>query len=104
MTIWLQQWVLSGGLVDTIIGITLLETAALLAYHHQTKRGLAPRDYLLNVASGLCLMLALRCALSGAAWYFVSVWLMAAGLAHVADIALRLQQSAQTQQGIKPLF
>lgn len=92
---WVQQWVVSGGLVDTIIAITLLETAALLLYHHQTKRGLKPRDYLLNVLSGLCLMLALRCVLTGAAWYFVSMWLMAAGLAHVADIALRLQQRGQ---------
>ena len=97
MTVWLQQWVTNGGLVDTIISITLLETVALLLYHRTTKRGLAPRDYLLNVASGLCLMLALRCALSGAAWYFISMWLMAAGLAHVADIAMRLQQRTQTQ-------
>ena len=97
MTAWLQQWVTGGGLIDTIIGITLLETAALLLYHHQTKRGLTPRDYLLNVVSGLCLMLALRCAISSAAWYFMSLWLMAAGLAHVTDIAWRLQQRARAR-------
>ena len=96
MTAWLQQWVVSGGLIDIIIAITLLEVTVLLVYHHQTKRGLKPRDYLFNVASGLCLMLALRCSLSGAAWYFISIWLMAAGLAHVTDIAMRLQQRAQT--------
>ena len=97
MTVWLEQWVTGGGLIDTIIGITLLETAALLLYHYQTKRGLAPRDYLLNVVSGLCLMLALRCALSGAAWYFMSLWLMAAGLVHVTDIAWRLRQRAKAR-------
>ena len=96
MTAWLEQWVLGGGLIDTIIGITLLETAALLLYHRQTKRGLAPRDYLLNVMSGLCLMLALRCAISGAAWYFLSLWLMAAGAAHIADVAMRLQQRTKS--------
>ena len=93
---WLQQWVVSGGLVDTIIVITLLEVAVLLVYHHQTKRGLKPRDYLLNVVSGLCLMLALRCALLGSTWYFVAVFLSGAGLAHTADIARRLQQRAQS--------
>jgi hypothetical protein len=94
VTAWFQQWVLGGGLIDTIIAITLLETAALLAYHRQTKRGLTPRDYLLNVVSGMCLMLALRCTVQGSSWYFVALFLMAAGFAHVADIAMRLQQRA----------
>ena len=96
MQAWLESWVTGGGLVDTIIAVTLLEVAFFLAYHYQTKRGLAPRDYLLNVVSGLCLMLALRCSLSGAAWYFMSLWLMAAGLAHVTDIGWRLQQRARS--------
>jgi hypothetical protein len=82
-------------LIDTIIAVTLLETAFLLVYHHQTKRGLTPRDYFLNVTSGLCLMLALRCTVQGSAWYFTALFLTAAGFAHVADIALRLQQRAQ---------
>ena len=96
MTGQLQAWVVGGGLIDTIIAITLLEAAILLLYHHQTKRGLAPRDYLLNVLSGLSLMLALRCALAGSVWYVMATFLTAAGLAHVADIILRLQQRAQT--------
>ena len=94
MTAWIQAWVTGGGLIDTIIAITLLETATLLAYHYQTKRGLAPRDYLLNVISGLCLMLALRCTVQASPWYFTALFLMAAGIAHVADIARRLQQRA----------
>ena len=88
---WLKQWVMGGGLIDTIILITLLEIAALLAFHYKTKRGLAPRDYLLNAASGLCLMLALRCSLMGSSWYFIPLFLMAAGLAHVADLATRFK-------------
>ncbi len=95
---WLQSWVAGGGLVDTIIAITLLEVALLLAYHHQTKRGLAPRDYLLNVLSGLSLMLALRCSLAGSAWFFIAAWLTVAGATHVADIAMRLQQRALSQK------
>ena len=92
----MQAWVVGGGLIDTIIVITLLEVTMLLLYHHQTKRGLMPRDYLLNVLSGLCLMLALRSSLAGSVWYFTATFLTAAGLAHVADIILRLRQRAQT--------
>ena len=99
---WLPQWVQSGvvggGLVDTVIVITLLELAFLLVYHHQTKRGLAPRDYLLNVLSGLSLMLALRYSLADKAWFFIAAWLAAAGAAHVADVAMRLQQRGLSQK------
>jgi hypothetical protein len=95
MQAWLQPWIMGGGLIDTIIALTLLEVAALLAYHHQTKRGLAPRDYLLNVASGLCLMLALRCALLGSSGYLIAALLTGAGVAHAADIAWRLKQRTQ---------
>lgn len=95
MTGWVQQWVTGGGLIDTIIGITLLETAVLLLYHRQKKRGLAPRDYFLNVTSGICLMLALRCTVNGSAWYYIALFLTAAGFAHVGDIAMRLRQREQ---------
>ena len=102
MTGWLQAWVTSNGLVDTIISITLLEVAFLLLYHHQTKRGLAPHDYLLNVLSGLGLMLALRCCLAGSAWFFIATWLAAAGVAHVADITVRLQRRNPDHQLKQP--
>ena len=84
-------------LVDVIIVITLLEVAALWGYHHQTKRGIKPRDYLLNVSSGLCLMLALRCSVAGSPWYVVAAWLTGAGLTHLADIGLRLTRPAQSR-------
>ena len=102
MTGSIHAWVTSGGLVDTIIAITLVEVACLLLYHYQTKRGLTPRDYLLNVLSGLSLMLALRCCMAGSAWFFIAAWLAAAGAAHVADIAMRLQQRASGHQLKQP--
>lgn len=93
---WLQDWVLGGGLIDTIIAVTLLEAAALVAFYRQTKRGPRPRDYLLNMTSGLCLMLALRGALVGSAWHLIAVALSAAGLAHVVDLVVRFQQRDST--------
>ena len=102
MTGWMKEWVIGSGLVDTIIAITLLEVGFLLLYHQQTKRGLAPRDYLLNVLSGLSLMLALRCCLAGSAWFFIAAWLAAAGAAHVADITMRLQQRSSEHELKQP--
>ena len=102
MTGGIQAWATSNGLIDTIIAITLMEVAFLLLYHHLKKRGLAPHDYLLNVLSGLSLMLALRCCLAGSAWFFIATWLVAAGVAHVADIAMRLQRRSSDHQLKQP--
>lgn len=76
-------------LVDGVIGLTVLEGVALLVHHRLTGGGVRPRDFMLNLVSGVCLMLALRCALreQGALW--IAAWLAAAGAAHAADIGLR---------------
>ena len=82
-------------LIDLVIGFTLLEAVALLLFHRVTGRGVAPRDFALNMASGLSLMLALRCLAhdSGAAW--VALCLVAAGIAHGADLWLRWRRGAR---------
>ena len=81
-------------LVDLVIAVTLLECAALALYHRATGRGVAPREFALNMLSGLCLMLALRSLAhdAGAAW--VAAWLLAAGVAHGTDIWLRWRRRA----------
>jgi hypothetical protein len=83
----------SGQLIDVVIAVTLLECAALIFYHHLTKRGLAPRDYLLNLTAGFCLMLAVRSVLSDAGWLWLVVCLMAAGLAHGTDLWRRWKRA-----------
>jgi hypothetical protein len=80
-------------LVDIAIALTLVEGVALYAYHRFTGRGVAPRDFALNLFSGLCLMLALRFALSGIGWIGIATCLSAAGLAHAADIVRRWKRS-----------
>lgn len=76
-------------LVDGVIGLTVLEGVALVIHHRLTGGGVRPRDFMLNLVSGLCLMLALRCALreQGALW--IAAWLAAAGAAHATDMGLR---------------
>ncbi len=52
-----------------------------------------------NVGAGLCLMLAVRAALTNASWPWIAACLAAAGAAHVADGMLRRAQSA----GVEPM-
>jgi|GEM_PF-642380 len=82
-------------IVDLVIALTLIECAALAFFNHATGRGVAPRDFLINMASGLCLMLALRCLArdAGAAW--VALFLLAAGLAHGTDIWMRWRRGSR---------
>lgn len=85
----MQAWFADGRIIDLLIGFTLLEGLALLAYHRVTGLGVRPRDFLANLVSGLCLMCALRAALSGAVWPWIGGWLAAAGLAHAFDLVRR---------------
>ncbi len=76
-------------LIDIVIAVTLLEMAALALYHRRTGRGMAPLDLVPALGAGLALMLAVRAALSDAAWMWVAAALLAAGLAHLADMRRR---------------
>lgn len=81
---------LSGSqLIDAVIGLTLLEALVLFAHHRITGRGVAPRDFALNMLSGLCLMFALRSALVNASWPWIAVFLSVAGLMHAIDMGRR---------------
>lgn len=85
--------------VDLVIGLTLLEGAALIAYRRATGRGLPAADFVPNLAAGLCLMLALRGSLAGAAWPWIALCLLGAGLAHGADVWRRWGASRRGVSG-----
>ena len=82
-----------GRIVDLILAFTALEAALVVLYHRRTGRGPAPADFLVNLSSGVCLMLALRCALVGAWWGWLALCLAAALVAHLTDLARRWQSS-----------
>lgn len=82
--LWQIRW-----LLDAVIVFTVLEGLGLWVHHRITGQGLAPNDYALNMLSGLCLMLAVRAAVSGLAWPWVAVCLSASGLAHGWDMQRR---------------
>lgn len=97
----MAAWFASGWPIDAIIGLTVLEGIALALYHRATGKGLAPHDYALNLVAGLFLMLALRAVLGAAQWPWIALCLMAAGLAHGADIWRRWARSAR-QRPVRP--
>jgi hypothetical protein len=81
--------------IDLVIAFTLVECLLLALYHRATGKGVAPRDFGMNMLSGLCLMLALRCLArdAGAAW--IALFLLAAGLAHGTDLLMRWRRGAR---------
>lgn len=83
------QTVGASRLLDVVMAVLLIETAALLAWHRATGRGLGARVLLPSLAAGLFLMLALRIALSGGSAAWLSLALAAAGLSHAVDLRQR---------------
>lgn len=71
-------------LVYTAIFITLTETIFLIWYYRTKGKGVAPVDFLSNVASGLCLMFALLSVLIDTPFILTALLLFVSGVAHVA--------------------
>jgi hypothetical protein len=81
-------------LVHGVILLTVVEGLGLYFYHRATSRGLPPQVYLLNLCSGLALMLALRSSLAGQIMAVTMGWIAAAGIAHAADLWRRWRDKA----------
>ena len=80
----------SGRIIDVILGLVALEAAALVAWRlHGRDRPLLPPLFC-NLASGAALMLAIRAALIGSDWTVVALCLIASLMAHVGEVALRM--------------
>ena len=93
MTDYLLQVWDRGLVIDFVIGLTVVEAGFLLGFYYLLGRGLAPGQYLLNLVSGLFLMLALRAAQSADTWYLPMMCLLTAGLCHLADLILRAKRT-----------
>jgi hypothetical protein len=74
--------------VDAVIALTLLEAAWLV---WRRRKGPWSASLACTLASGLCLMLALRGALAAAGVIWIIAAVSAAGAAHAADLALRMR-------------
>ncbi|MGQ9659307.1 MAG: hypothetical protein ACUVT0_04260 [Thermochromatium sp.] len=85
----------SGRIVDLILVLILFEGLVLTLVHRQTGRGLPPSDLIGFLLSGFLLMLALRAALVGAWWGWISLALTGALVAHLADLAWRWRRAGR---------
>lgn len=82
----MAEFYTSGRVIDLILVLMVLETVLLIRYWRRRSGGVPPLVAILNLASGGSLLLAVRCALTGAPWYWVGFFLGTAGLAHLADL------------------
>jgi hypothetical protein len=79
----------SGHIVDVILGLVAVECLVMTIYRRRTGFGIPARDLIANLLSGVCLLLALRCALAGLSWVWIAICLAAALLSHLADLRQR---------------
>jgi hypothetical protein len=93
----LQAWE-RGWVINFAVGLTVAEAVALLANYYLRRRGLGPEEYLLNLLSGLCLMLALRATLGASDPLEPVVYLSLAGICHVADLVRRTKRTQRTRR------
>ncbi len=85
----MQRLFISAHLIDLILSLTLLEAGCLWLWHRQSGRGPGPAALVSLLMPGVCLMLALRAVLAGAAWPWMPAALAAAFVTHLADLAVR---------------
>ena len=85
----MQEFFLSGHVVDLVLCVVAFEIAAVWAYRRATGAGVKTSDLLANLASGVCLLLALRAALTHQPWIWVAGALLAALVAHLFDLSRR---------------
>jgi hypothetical protein len=76
----------NGRIVDLILVLVLVEAIALSVYRRMTGRGLETFDLIVSLLPGVCLLLALRAALTHAPWTSIAIWLAVALGTHLADL------------------
>jgi len=81
--------IVSGRIVDVILGLMVVEIAIIAWLHRQDRSHLSPADAVVNSLAGVGLLFALRGALRGAHWTWIALALGGALVAHAADLVRR---------------
>ena len=87
-------------MVDIVIAVTAVEAVVLWLYHQHTGKGLAGRDFLPTLLSGLLLMLALRMHMTGLGWMPTAALLTGAGIFHTVDLRRRWRPASRQPHAI----
>jgi hypothetical protein len=80
-------------MVDAILLLVVAEAAVLVIYRQTTGSGVPLATLLTNLAAGFFLLVGIRVALSHPNGWLLPLVLLAAGLAHIADMALRWRRT-----------
>lgn len=87
----MQEFVASGRAIDLVLLVLAVELLLLLASKRVADAGIRRLDVLGQLLAGACLLVALRCALSGADYRWTLVFVTASLPAHMFDLARRLR-------------
>lgn len=87
-------------MVDIVIAVTAVEAVVLWLYNLRSGKGLAGKDFLPTLLSGLLLMLALRVHMSGLGWMPTAALLAGAGVFHALDLRQRWQPAGRQPHAI----
>ncbi len=82
----MEQLFASGRIVDLILLLVAIEAIGLIVYRRVTGSGIEGLHLLIALIPGICLLFALRGALTGEAWPSIALWLAAALLTHLGDL------------------
>ena len=80
---------MNGHLIDIAIAVIVLELVVLLSIRQKTRAGLRPLDLIGQLSAGVCLLLAVRCAVTGADYRWTLFFLSASFPAHLFDLTRR---------------
>lgn len=87
----MEEIIKSGHVVDIIVALMMLEAAVLYALYRKLGHGIPPAGLFGNLLAGICLLMALRTALTGGDWWLIAFWLAASLAGHLLDLRSRWQ-------------
>ena len=82
----MEELIQSGRAVDIVLAVIAVEWLAIVVSAPARGRAGASLSALLALAPGVCLLLALRAALTDSAWYWIPFWVTASFPFHLADL------------------
>jgi len=76
----------SGRAADIVLAVLVIEAMVLTVLHARSGAGPPPRVFAPMIGAGVLLVLALRCALTGAPWPWIALLLSGGGAVHAVDL------------------
>ena len=92
----MKEMLQDGRIIELILVLMVLEAVALVVWFKLKGSGIAPVELIVNISAGMFLMLAVLGALENVPVWAIGGCLVAALFAHLADLALRWNESNST--------